>query len=310
MSIPTLSARFAQMRLRDFMLLEHLGEVASLSEAAARMHVTQSAITQALQSLEAAFGAPLVERGRRGARGVRLTPAGAAALMHLRVARHELVAARAAAADPGTLELRIGALPLTLVQPLPEALARLRRRLPQVHVRLSEDTVPNLWQRIEAGEFDAMVCRLPALSEHPRLPQGVAHRAVGRETLVLVCGRNHPLARRRKPALAELGQYDWVLPPEGSYTRLAVEQLFLRAGLRMPRAAVTSMSFHTNLRLVAEGDLLAVAPRSPAHAMREALQLSLLPLDWGREEAAITLVWREASLANPALVALLDCFQA
>ena len=309
MPAPTLPARFAQMRLRDFMLLEHLSEVASLSEAAARMHVTQSAITQALHSLEAAFGAPLVERGRRGTRGIRLTPAGVATLIHLRVARHELVAARAAAADPGTLDLRIGALPLTLVQPLPAALARLRRRFPEVHIRLSEDTVPNLWQRIEAGEFDAMVCRLPALSEHPRLPAGVAHRTVGRETLVLVCGRNHPLARRRKPALAETCAFDWVLPPEGSYTRLAIEQLFLRAGLRMPRAAMTSMSFHTNLRLAAELDLLAVAPRSPANAIRDALQLSLIPLDWGHEESAITLVWREASLTNPALAALLECFE-
>ena len=69
--------------------------------------------------------------------------------MHLRVARHELEAALVAAADPGTLELRIGALPLTLVKPLPGALARLRWRLPQVHVYLSEDTLPNLfdWRR-------------------------------------------------------------------------------------------------------------------------------------------------------------------
>ncbi len=309
MAVPALPARFAQMRLRDLMLLEHLSEVSTLSAAATRMHVTQSAITQALQSLEVAFGAQLIERGRRGTRGIRLTPAGAAALMHLRVARHELVAAHAAAADPGTLELRIGALPLTLVQPLPAALARLRRRLPGVHVRLSEDTVPNLWQRIEAGEFDAMVCRLPALSEHPRLPAGVSHRTVGRETLVLVCGRKHPLARRRKLALAELCAFDWVLPPEGSYTRLTIEQLFLRAGLRMPRAAMTSMSFHTNLRLAAEMGLLAVAPRSPASAMRHALQLSLIPLDWGQEESAITLVWREASLTNPALATLLECFE-
>jgi hypothetical protein len=42
--------------------------------------------------------------------------------------------------------------------------------------------------------------------------------------------------------------------------------------------------------------------------MRDVLGLSLIPLAWGREAAAITLVWREASLANPALVALLDCF--
>ena len=308
MHTPALPARFAQLRLRDLMLLEHVAELGSLTAAAVRMHVTQSAITQALQSLEEAFGRPLVTRGRRGQRGVDLTPAGTAALMHLRVARHELEAARAAAADPGTLELRVGALPLTLVRPLPDALARLRQRLPHVHVYLSEDTVPNLWRQMEAGEFDAIVCRLPALSEQPRLPEGVAHRTVGQESLVLVCGRRHPIARRRKPSPAHMREHDWVLPPDGSYTRLAIEQLFLRAGLKGPRAAITSMNFYANLHLVAGGSLLAVAPRSAALAMRKELDLVLFPIDWGREDAAVTLVWREAALGNPALVALLDCF--
>lgn len=303
----TLPARFAQLRLRDLMLLEQLDELGSLTGVAARLHVTQSAITQALQSLEKVFGRPLVARGRRGQRGVSLTPAGAAALMHLRVARHELEATLAAAADPGTLELRIGALPLTLVRPLPEALARLRRRLPQVHVRVIEDTVPSLWRQLEAGEFDAIVCRLPALSEHPRLPEGVAHKTIGHESLVLVCGRRHPIARQRKPALALLRDYDWVLPLEGSYTRLVIDQLFLRAGLKSPRAAITSMSFHANLHLVAEGSLLAVAPRSAARAVQQVLDLALFPIDWGHEDTAVTLAWREASLSNPALATLLEC---
>jgi DNA-binding transcriptional LysR family regulator len=301
----TLPSRFAQLRLRDLTLLEHLHALGSLTEAAGCMHVTQSAITQAVHSLEEAFGRTLVVRGRRG---VSLTPAGAAALVHLRVARHELMAALAAAAAPDTLDLRIGALPLTLVRPLPDALARLRKRLPNVHVRLAEDTVPNLWRQIEAGEHDAIVCRLPALSEQPRLPEGVAHRTVGHETLVLVCSRAHPIARRRKPSLALLREYDWVLPPEGSYTRLSIEQLFLRAGQKGPRAAITSMSFHANLHLAAEGSLLAVAPRTAALAEREVLDLVLFPLDWGSEDTAVTLVWREASLGNPALVALLECF--
>jgi DNA-binding transcriptional LysR family regulator len=303
-----LPTRLAHVRLRDLMLLEHLAELGSLTDAAARMHVTQSAITQALQSLEGAFGGPLVVRRRRGQRGVSLTPAGTAALMHLRVARHEVEAALAAAAAPGTLDLRIGALPLTLVRPLPDALARLRHRLPHVHVRLTEDTVPNLWRQIEAGEYDAIVCRLPALSEQQRLPAGVAHRTVGHDTLVLACGRAHPIASRRRPRLALLREFDWVLPPEGSYTRLSIEQLFLRAGLKGPRAAITSMSFHANLRLAAEGSLLAVAPRSAARAMREVLDLVLFPLDWGSAGTDITLAWREASLENPALVALLKCF--
>jgi DNA-binding transcriptional LysR family regulator len=177
-----------------------------------------------------------------------------------------------------------------------------------VHVHLTEDTVPNLWRQLEAGELDAIVGRLPTLSEKQRLPAGVAHRAVGQESLVLVCGRAHPIARKRRPTLSVLRDYDWVLPPEGSYTRLSIEQLFLRAGLKGPRAAITSMSFHANLRLAAEGSLLAVAPRAAAVAVRKVLDLVLIPIDWGREDTAVTLVWREASLGNPALVAWLECF--
>lgn len=303
-----LPSRVAQLRLRDLLLLEHVHELGSLTEAAARLHVTQSAITQALQTLEAAFGRPLVARGRRGQRGVQLLPAGIAALMHLRVARHEVEAALAAVADPGVLELRIGALALTLVRPLPQALERLRQRVPNVRVHLTEDTVPNLWAQLESGSFDAIVCRLPMPGDRQRMPPGVAQRTVGQESLVLVCGRKHPLARRRKPTLAELAAHDWVLPPEGSYTRIAIEQLFLRAGLGSPRGAVISMDFNANLRLAAEGTLLAVTPRAAAAAMRAALRLALFPVDWGPEDTAVTLFWREASLGNPALVGLLECF--
>jgi len=305
----TLPARVAQLRLRDLMLLEHVHELGSLTGAAARLHVTQSAITQALHTLEGAFGHPLVARGQRGQRGVHLLPAGIAALMHLRVARHEVGAALAAVADPGVLELRIGALALTLVHPLPQALERLRQRVPNVRVHLTEDTVPHLWAQLESGGFDAIVCRLPTQGDRRRMPPGVAQRIVGHESLVLVCGRQHPLARRRKPTLEQLAAHDWVLPPEGSYTRMAIEQLFLRAGLASPPGAVISMDFNANLRLAAEGTLLAAAPRAAAVAMREALRLVLFPVDWGPEDTAVTLFWREASLRNPALVALLESFQ-
>ena len=72
--------------------------------------------------------------------------------------------------------------------------------------------------------------------------------------------------------------------------------------------AITSMNFYANLHLVAGGSLLAVAPRAAALSMRKELDLVLFAIDWGREDAAVTLVWREASLGNPALVALLECF--
>jgi molybdate transport repressor ModE-like protein len=306
--INALPPRFAQLRLRDLMLLEHLEQLGSLTEAAAQLHVTQSAVTQALQNLEQAFGQPLVERGRRGQRGVRLTRGGAAALQRLRIARQELQAAFAAAGEPEHPQLRVGALPLVMVSPLPDALARLRQRLPQVHVLLSEGTVPVLWRQLEAGELDAIVCRLPERGEQPALPHGVAHRTVGHETMVVVCSRTHPLARRRKPDLAVLREHPWVLPPEGSYTRMGIDAMFMRAGLQTPRPSVTSISFHTNLRLAAQAGLLAMAPRAAAQAMAQVLRLVLLPVPMALQDRDIVLAWRSASAQDPALAALIGSF--
>ena len=303
-----LPPRFAQLRLRDLMLLEHLEQLGSLTEAAARLHVTQSAVTQALQNLEQAFGQPLVERGRRGQRGVRLTLGGSAALRRLRIARQELQAALAAAGEPEYPQLRVGALPLAMVSPLPDALAGLRRRLPQVHVLLSEGTVPVLWRQLEAGELDAIVCRLPERGEQSALPRGVAYRTVGHETMVVVCSRTHPLARRRRPGLDLLRQHPWVLAPVGSYTRIAIDAMFMRAGLQTPRPSVTSISFHTNLRLAAQAGLLAMAPRAAAQAVAAVLDLVLLPVPMALQDRDIVLAWRSASADDPALAALIESF--
>ena len=135
MSVAPLPPKLAQLRMRDLLLLEHLGEVESLSEAAVRMHVTQSAITQALHALEAAFGTRLVVRGQRGQRGIRLTPAGAAALLHLRVARQELAAAQDAPPTTEELAQSVGTL-ITAVDSVWVAVAAafVRGKMPEVAI--------------------------------------------------------------------------------------------------------------------------------------------------------------------------------
>jgi len=304
-----LPARFSQLRLRDLMLLEHVADLGSLTEAARHLHVTQSAITQALQGLEQAIGATLVERGRRGQRGVRLTPSGLAVLGRLRIARHELLAALDAAGTPAVVSLRIGALPLATLSLLPDALVRLRLALPSVHIDLVESTVSGLWRQLQQGEIDAIVSRLPAMTEQQLLPDGMFHETVGHETLVLVCAASDPLARRRKPDLGQLQLAKWVLPPIGTFTRMAFDQLFVRAGLKPPAPVITSASFHANLRLAASGGLLALAPRSAVMGVAGVLGLKTITQAWSEEGTEIVLACRTSSLDNPGVSALRQSFR-
>lgn len=292
------------------MLLEYIAERGSLTEAAQQLHVTQSAVTQTLQGLEQAVGVVLVERGRRGQRGVRLTPAGLAALGHLRVARHELQAALEAAATPAEVLLKVGALPLSTLLLLPAAFARLRAALPAVRLVLTESTVSGLWQQLLQGELDVIVSRLPAMSEQALRSAEVFHEIVGQETLVMVCAGSYPLQPDSRPDLAQLTRADWVLPPIGSFTRMSFDQLFWRAGLQPPQPVITSGSFHANLRLVAGGGLLALAPASAMTGVAAGLGLKTIASIWSDEGAEVVLACRRYSLEQPGVVALRQAFRA
>ena len=63
------------MELRDLKAFVTLGEVLHFGQAAARQHITQSALSKQIRRLEVAFGGELFERN---ASSTRLTPLGRA----------------------------------------------------------------------------------------------------------------------------------------------------------------------------------------------------------------------------------------
>lgn len=299
-----LSPRVEQLRLRDLMLLEHIDTQGSLRKVADTLHVTQPAVTQALQGLERAFGVALVERERRG---VLLTAAGRAALARLRTARAEVTAACEAALAPQRPVLRIGSSPMAALDVVPRALTRLRHALPETHIMLTETSVPRLWAALAEGELDAIASRIPGLGPGDRLPEGVAHDAVGNERVVVVGASSHPMARGR-PSLEQLAQQAWVLPPPGSLAVLMLDEWFSKGGVAPPQVQVTSDSFLTNLRLAAAGEMLTVAPETAVRSHAAALKLRVIASPWAHKPGELVFAYRAASLVNPQIATLRACF--
>lgn len=140
--------------LRQFLLIHELG---TFTKAAKRAHVSQPALTAAMQRLEQSIGARLFDRGREGAR---LTAAGEALLPHARAVLTSLDDGRRAVAEVlalGRGEVRIGAGATSCTYLLPPLLAEFHAAHPHLRLILRELTSDAALVALEAGELDLAV---------------------------------------------------------------------------------------------------------------------------------------------------------
>ena len=72
--------------------------------------------------------------------------------------------------------------------------------------------------------------------------------------------KSHPMVARKRLALADLMQEQWVLSPPDTFLGRVVADLFERRKLPLPRNAVTTTSAFMRLNLMASGRFLSILP--------------------------------------------------
>jgi DNA-binding transcriptional LysR family regulator len=186
-----------------------VAEQRHFGRAAARLYLTQQALSKRMQRLEHTLGEPLLVRGTRG---VELTEAGERFLPH---AKALLAAAGAAAqaARPTSWPLRLDVwgqvqAPLRMVR-------RLLDEAPELTIQLSmRRSLGAALEALGRGELDACFGRVHDL-DRP-WPGGLAHQPVVLERLAVACSVDHPLADAPLLRPADLhGTTIW-LPASGS----------------------------------------------------------------------------------------------
>jgi DNA-binding transcriptional LysR family regulator len=190
-----------------------VAEQRHFGRAAARLFLTQQALSKRIQRLEHTLGEPLLVRGSGG---VELSEAGQRFLPH---ARALLAAADAAAkaARPGSWPLRLDVwgqvqAPLRLV-------CRLLDETPELTIELSmRRSLAAALEALGRGELDACFGRVHDL-DRP-WPAGLAHRLVVLERLVVAVSTDHPAANASLLHPADLRESVLWLPVGGSPAEL------------------------------------------------------------------------------------------
>lgn len=238
-------------RLRVFAAVARAG---GFSRAAARLHRTQPAVSQAIRALEDDVGEPLLVRLGRG---VKLTAAGEVLLEHaersfavLDAARERLQALQSLEAG----ELAIGTSDTNACYVLPPVLGAFRARYPGVELRISNRPSPITEQQVMARDVDLGFVTLP-----PGSNRLVAEALMVRED-VAILPPAHRLAGRKRIRVAELRDEPWLLLDRGSRTRAWIDAR-LAGGPGGVRVAMELASIEAIKRLVALGFGISVVPR-------------------------------------------------
>jgi DNA-binding transcriptional LysR family regulator len=245
------------MELMQLEALLAVVEVGTFSGAAARLSLTQSALTRRIQSLEVELGRPLLVRTRPRAE---LTPTGEEVVAAARRIACEVDGLRALA--PGDAEyprgpLRAAATAIGLTYLYWRTCEQFLRAHPHVDLVFHDvETPADAARLVKAGGADVAFTALPL----PADVQGLQVVVLGNVETVLVASRRHPAAQARPPSRARLRQMPMLVSRRRADRSHFVNQsLFQRLGGR-PHTVLETGDTEYIKRLVSLGRGITALP--------------------------------------------------
>ena len=270
---PHARALFNRLRYKHLLMLATLAGTLNLHRAAEALHMSQPATTRMLQEVEEAFGCVLFERQARGlkvtALGMEIVEFARRALNGLDRCAEDLDARRSGGYGHLAIGAIMGALPDLVVR----AIAASKARQPGLQLRILGDTSDQLTELLEQERIDVAIARFTQQADLGRF----VFEPLGNEHLAVVVRTGHPLTGRAAPDLAELvAEWPWILQPEASPARVALEAAFAQRQLPPPADVIECGSVFAMLQLVQITDAILVLTEAVVRDhLRTGLMVSL-----------------------------------
>lgn len=272
------------MELRQFKYVSMVAQCGSFTKAAAKLFISQPALSNYIGKVEEELGVRLFDRS---AAPLILTYAGEQYLKRAKAILMQLDDMERELRDITLRQegrLRLGFPNERIVYMLPIILPPFKAMYPGVEVEVMSGPGIRLMDSLRAGDVDFMF--LPQWTKE----KGIGQVKVAEEELVLVAARGyledrHFLDRERRIVnWREAAKLPLITLNKGHALRSSVDVLFKNAGLR-PNIFLESHSNMLSCQLAAQGFGVAVVPEITLEILRggmeaEAYHLSDPPLTW------------------------------
>jgi DNA-binding transcriptional LysR family regulator len=241
----------------------------SVSRAAEKLFITQSAMSSRIAALEEVLGVLLVDRRDKQ---FRLTVAGARFFTYAQrlLDLQREIKSEMGAGGARPVSLRIGANESVLHSWLTEWVQHMRHNNPEVEFEITVETSPVLIEQVKRGALEVVFAALPLSGE------GLRTRALPSMEMAFI--GHADLHRKRRYTLADLAENDLLTFQRGSQPHVALIDLFRRAGLELKRVHTFS-SISAMVQLVEGGFGVATLPVVAAERIAGRLPLRVLKSD-------------------------------
>ncbi|MEI6733632.1 MAG: LysR family transcriptional regulator [Comamonadaceae bacterium] len=257
------------MNLRFVEAFYWVASLKSISKAADKLFLTQSAMSSRISTLEEELGVPLLDRRDKQ---FKLTSAGARFLVyaHKLLELQREVKVEMGSGAPMAVSMRIGAIESVLHSWLIPWLEKLRKDQPGLELELAVETTPILTDQVRRGTLDLVFAVLPASAD------GVRNHALPPMPMAFV--GHSALHKKRKYRLEEFADMELLTFQKGSQPHVALLDLFRQHKLEPKRVhAISSIS--AMVQLVQGGFGVALLPCAAVQRLTGFASLKLLSCD-------------------------------
>ncbi|MEO0539454.1 MAG: LysR family transcriptional regulator [Cyanobacteria bacterium P01_A01_bin.105] len=276
-----------------------VADYGSFSEAALQLHMSQSAVSYAIATLEGELGIVLFSRGRHGAT---LSPIGDKIVERARqiLGLMDDIADQANRAKGlGGGSLRISAFRSAATHILPEVIAQFCQRYPKIAISIAEyDDRPAVELDLQQGKADVGIVYRPTSPD-------LDVRELQRDEFVVLMPPTFELTGDAF-TWSMVQSYPLIMAPEGDSCDAMVYDHCAQQGVTL-KATYRIRSDATIVNMVAKGLGAAITPKLAAEPIPRNVQVYSLPVPLYRHICFATL---NDALLSPAAYAFLDLLKA
>lgn len=257
------------MTIRHLKVFLAVADTGKMSLAAKKLYIAQPTVSQTISELERTYGVLLFERL---AKGLYLTDAGHRLLTY---ARHIVPLfeemERQMQYSSQHLSLHVGATITVGICLLTDMINRFEAEHPGMRIHAFVDNTSVIEDKILKSELDLGI--VEGQVKHPDL----LVVPMMEDELVLVCGPQHPFAKKKTIKAADLSGQDFILRERGSGTREFFEQFLSQASVQIEEKWVCHSSAAIKNAVMGGQGMTVISRRL---VKREATQkkLYILPL--------------------------------